>query len=212
MDYQLLKNHFHWIIFILIGLSIVGIAVFLWKIEPMYYINFFLNRQTNPALFILLMAFLPAFGFPWSVFLVLTGLKFGTLWGILIVALVMPVHMALSYLLAKTVLHNLLKKLLAIKGYNLPDLSSKRLFSGMVLFVALPGPPYVLKNYLLALLDIPFFLYLGVNWLIEFILSIPVVGIGGAAGARNWNILFLFIALLIVFILARFLFKKKTQK
>ena len=187
----------------------VLLALLIWKTDPVHWMQVLVNRDTNPVLFITLMAFLPVVGFPMTVFLILVGIKFGTLYGMLITALTMPVHMILSYFLARTFFQKLLQDLLTRKGYSLPEVTSRKAVVGVFIFLFLPGLSYALKNYLLAITEIRLPLYLAVNLSAQGVVTLPVAGLGGAAAEHNPIAIGLVLALIILVALGRWVYKKK---
>ena len=199
------------------GLAVLTVllatAVYIvWSLDPMRWVDFILHRDTEPVLFIALWAILPIIGFPITVFLVLAGVKFGILWGMVLTGLIMPIHMTASYALAKSLLHKPLKRLLTSRGYSLPDPSNRRVATGLIVFMALPGPSYAMKNYLLALLDMPFFSYLAMNWCIQGLLELPIIGLSGAAAQKDWTVFGLFAALVVVLLVIRWRIRKTRSQ
>jgi uncharacterized membrane protein YdjX (TVP38/TMEM64 family) len=152
------------------------------------WLDFILNKDTNPWVFVALMAVLPVLGAPISVFLVLVGVKFGVFWGIAITAGLMPLHMAASYAAAHSALRKPLKKFLASRGRALPELPENRKLAVSALFLAIPGPPYALKNYLLPLAGVRLGMLLLLGWPINLVLALPFVGLGGSAAEMDFRL------------------------
>jgi uncharacterized membrane protein YdjX (TVP38/TMEM64 family) len=187
-------------VLILTAISALIAAFILWQqgqapIEALYA---FLRHDIHPGLYILLMVFLPVFGFPMSPFLVLSGIKFGTAWGLGISLLIMPVHLVMCYLISKTFFRSMILMIMHSRGHNPPGFLTARPGKLMFLFLILPGPPYVMKNYILALTGLPFLSYIGLSWVVQGALAMPVVVLGGAASQQRWG---LFTAVLILLIL-----------
>jgi len=63
--------------------------------------------------------------------------------------------------------------------------------------VTVPGLPYAVKLYSLALTDLPFLRYLWIVWLFHVLNSIPFVGLGAAAATVSPLWLFVFAVLAI---------------
>jgi len=203
--FRLLSRYRFWAILIACAL----VALLAWKTDPVRWVQVLINRETNPILFIGLMTLLPVVGFPMTVFLILVGLKFGTMWGMLITALTMPVHMALSYILARTLFREFLQQLLRKRGYSLPEITSRRALTGVFIFLFLPGLSYALKNYLLAITDIRLRHYLAVNFCAQGVVTLPVAGLGGAAAASNPMAIAIFVAVIAMIALGRWVYKKR---
>jgi uncharacterized membrane protein YdjX (TVP38/TMEM64 family) len=61
--------------------------------------------------------------------------------------------------------------------------------------MALPGLPYTIKNFSLAILNIPFSIYFTVALVCNFLLALPFIGLGYAL-LTDKSIVLLFIAIL----------------
>lgn len=170
-----------------------------------------INRKTHPALLLSLYLVLPVFGFPISPFLILFGIKFGALLGNALVFAGLPLHLLGTYCLAQSVLGPWIQRLAEKHGFTVPQVPphSSIWFSSMFMFF--PGLPYFVKNYMLSLSGVPFFVYFLVGWSVNGIMGIPVVILGDAAG--DWNLLILGIAVLVfmAIALARIWIKKRFQ-
>ncbi len=153
--------------------------------DPQQWVDFAVNRDTHWALFIGLMASLPIFGFPISVFLFLTAIKFGFGLGVLLTFLIIPIHLAASWGLGRTLLYPYIQDYLKSRGYQLLHIPSRRTLLFVSLFVIVPGPPYFLKNYILALSGIHFRYYFVISWSMETAICIPVLGLGESVADMN---------------------------
>ena len=195
---------------LLIALLCISILIFFFiNHDIINKINEIINVKTPALLFLLLMAFLPSFGFPLSAFLILSGMKFGILGGLLAACLLMPIHMVLSFLITHSFLRNLIQKILHLMNYSLPSMPENKIVPFTVLFMGLPGPPYALKNYILALSGVPFRYYLGLGFPINMLLGIPFIGLGGSAMKMNISVFIVFFLLLVLgFIFIRWLKRK----
>ncbi len=165
------------LILILAGVALLGFA-FVRKDLIMQIISL-VNDKTPTPLFLVLFFILPIFGFPISVFLVVLGIKFGPIGGILLMLAVMPVHMAISFLLAK-VAGNFIQNLLSRWNYSIPQVPADKHLRFTFIVASIPVAPYTVKNFLLALAGIPFWLYLGMNWGCQAVLATPGVILGGS--------------------------------
>lgn len=145
---------------------------------PRDWLAFIMDRETHPALFILLMILLPMFGFPISPFLLLLGIKFGPYLAIGITTLIFAFHLALSYLLTHSFLRPQIVNLLAKTRYQIPRIQAERHLSFSILFMAVPGLPYAVKNFALAVLNIPFVIFFPVGLAANFVLALPFIGLG----------------------------------
>jgi uncharacterized membrane protein YdjX (TVP38/TMEM64 family) len=174
--------------------------------EASRWIAFVVNKDTHPVLFIALMTILPIFAFPISIFLILAGAKFGIALGALVTTCTMPVHLIASFLLANSFLRPYLEKIVEERGFAFPQFPKNRTFIYASLFVIIPGLPYVAKNYLLAMTGIRFRYYLGISWVLELVICIPVVGLGKSAAEMNLRLLALFTGIIVLgYLLSRWL-------
>jgi uncharacterized membrane protein YdjX (TVP38/TMEM64 family) len=186
--------------------AVAAAAVLFFSSGPSDWIRFIVNRDTHPLLFVLLMTLLPIFGFPISLFLVVAGIKFGIISAVGVTVLTIPVHLLASYFLANSLVRPYLERLLAKRGYRMPRIPREKTALYASVFVAVPGPPYALKNYLLALSGIPFCYFFFISWILELAICIPVVGIGRSLAEKNFELMALFGALIVaVYLLTRWL-------
>lgn len=156
-----------------------------------------INAHTPTPIFLLLLVLLPIFGFPMTPFLLVMGIKFGLGPGLALLFLVMPVHMSVSFALARLA-DKLLKKTLARIGYAIPRVPPDKRLRFSFLVSAIPVAPYAVKNFLLPLAGIPFRLYLSINWPCQGILSIPAVILGSSLATLNLPLLAAAIAAIII--------------
>lgn len=147
-----------------------------------------LKKPSAPLLFIMAMILLPPFGVPISFFLALAGLHFGVVGGMLLTFFVLPIHMIICYAVTQTFFRAPLKRFLARRGYKIPFLQTRRPGLAMFGFLLMPGPPYVLKTYLLAMTELPFHRFLFFNWGTETLITLPIVAMTGAAAEKNWTL------------------------
>lgn len=138
--------------------------------------------ENTPAIpFLVSMAVLPALGFPVSVFLMISGVKFGV-WGALAVsAAFYPVHLAFSFFIVKSLLKKRVVVYLTNRGYKTPRIPGNRMIFYGGMFAAIPGIPYAPKNYLLAMTNMPFRLYIAICWPIHILTGIPFIFLGKSA-------------------------------
>jgi len=189
---------------VLTALALAALAAFLYVLSlPGIEIGDFIHRFSEllqsrfpPAVFILAMILLPPVGVPLSLFLALAGLRFGPLDGIILTICVLPLHMTICYLVSHTFLRDPLLRYLTKKSLKPPILHAQRPGLAMVGFLLMPGPPYILKTYLLSLTGLPFHRFLLVNWSTECLITLPIVALSGAAAEKNW---YLFAAVLVIF-------------
>ena len=136
------------------------------------------NPQIHPAALLFGFFILPLFGFPVSVLLVLLGLRFGSLMGLVSMFLIMPLHLLVSFFLARSVFGEWIKKIAGekrVQGLQVPE---HRQLEFSFLFMAVPGLTYTMKNYLLPLSGVKFRYYFLLGWLVQGVTGIPFVILG----------------------------------
>lgn len=124
------------------------------------------ERLTNlhPAAFLGAMSLLPVIGFPISAFYFFAGVIYGWALGIPLCLAALAINMSLSYVFTRTLLRAPLSELVRKRGLSLPSVKTPtNQFRVTFLLRTVPGPPFSLQNYLLALAGIPFAIYLPVS-------------------------------------------------
>jgi len=110
----------------------------------------------NGWVLFLLMSLLPLVGVPMSILCIMAGAKFGPWEGLIITGVGVAINIITSWWIARKWLHRPVEKLLQKTHYKKPHLK-KGEYAGVCLLTALvPGPSYTLKNYFLALSNLPF--------------------------------------------------------
>lgn len=130
-----------------------------------------------PAFFVL-----PLFGFPISVVLLASGLKYGFALSILIASLGMAFHTFAAWHIAQGMLRRRLEAWLSQTRFDLPTIPQRHQIWFTALFVTVPGLPYVVKLYSLALTNLPFRRYMFIVWFFHVLNSVIFIGLGAAAG------------------------------
>jgi uncharacterized membrane protein YdjX (TVP38/TMEM64 family) len=177
--------------------------------EPSLILTEYLSRRIHPGIFITLMLVLPLLGVPIGIFLVLVGIKFGIVQGLLLSALIMPCHMALTYYLVHSFLRNWITTLLKPYKVSIPKLRNDQNRWHAFVFMLIPGLPYVAKNNLLALAEMPFVPYMVINWTAQFGLSIPFIILGSAIMEMDLRFLIAALTLLLGGYLLQLYIRKK---
>jgi len=144
-----------------------------------------INKNTPTHIFLGLMLVLPLVGVPLSVFIFVLGIKFGIGYGILILEIIMPLHILISYIIARTVRQPIKNFLVKRKNYHIPEIPENKLALFSFLFLAVPVLPYAAKNYVLPLAGVPFRYCMWLNWAIQGTLSIPFVILGKSTADMN---------------------------
>ncbi|MCB2184189.1 MAG: hypothetical protein KQH63_19360 [Desulfobulbaceae bacterium] len=180
-------------------LTAVAVGFYLFKagVHPDRSFSDFLILDVHPLIFIGFMLFLPMFGFSIGFFLVLVGMKFGALTGIVVTGFVMLVQIMASYMLGNSYLRPKMVAFLEKRQRSIPTLPDRGKIPVSFIFMVVPGLPYAMKNYLLAFSDLTFFQYVSVSWLAQFGLSIPFIILGKAVIQENFLLLVIAVSALL---------------
>ncbi len=108
-------------------------------------------HNVNPMAALPLMAVLPIVGFPISVVYLFAGARFGPLGGGVVVAAITAVHLVGTYLIAKSFLRAALQRVIERRHLHLPEIPEDEQAAICVIASLVPGLPYFVRNYLLAL-------------------------------------------------------------
>jgi uncharacterized membrane protein YdjX (TVP38/TMEM64 family) len=112
-----------------------------------------LQRVSRP-LALLMMATLPLLGFPISAVYLAAGSLFGPWLGTVAVLAVTAVHLLVVQLLARTVLRGPIERLRNKWSHRVPEVPADAQVSLVAMLVIMPGPPYFIRNILLALAEV----------------------------------------------------------
>jgi len=135
------------------GLLAMHFAEFEWR-ELWHDVPGWLERVNRP-LALALMATLPIIGFPVSAVYLSIGAIFGPMWGGLVVTGITLVHLAVTHVLARTLLRNRIERWRKKWNEKLPVISQGDNISLVAMIIIVPGLPYVARNSLLAVSGVP---------------------------------------------------------
>lgn len=161
------------------------------------------ERLTNlhPGLFLVAMSLLPVIGFPISAFYFFAGVVYGWAVGIPLCLAALAVNMSASYYLTRTLLRAPLSELVRRRGFELPSVkSSLNQFRITFLIRTVPGPPFAIQNYLLALAGIRFGIYLPVSLVGQGAIASAIVATTGllALHIEPWTLIAIALAFLFI--------------
>lgn len=108
------------------------------------------------------MALLPIAGFPIAVVYLVAGARFGPLWGGVVVAGITVVHLAGTHLIAKSFLRKPLQRFIEKRRAHLPEIPVDEQAAVCLIAALVPGLPYFIRNYVLALAGVKLRYYFGV--------------------------------------------------
>ncbi|QYM78437.1 VTT domain-containing protein [Horticoccus luteus] len=141
------------------ALALGTIAALLWRTQLDWHEVVAWVEALNAPLLLVLFCLLPLTGFSITVFYLVIGARFGPLVGGAFVAGATAVHLLGSHLIARSFLRGPLERFLARRHRHLPHIPEGE-NAGIALMGALvPGPPYFVRNYLLALSGVPLRIY-----------------------------------------------------
>ena len=100
------------------------------------------------------MAILPMFGFPILPVYLVAGVRFGALNGGVVVAVATAVHLVGSYFIARSFLRGPLERFLQRWHAHLPEVPDDEAAAVALIVALVPGIPYVIRNYLVAMTGI----------------------------------------------------------
>lgn len=146
-------------------------------------------RDAGPFAFFVAMALLPCIGFPLSAFTVVAGPVFGPTLGVptvvLCTILATSANVALSYALARCALRPLVERVLLWFGYSLPEIKPHNAWLVVLIVRIVPGPPFFLQSYLLALARAPFGIYMVVSTVVPACYLTATIILGDALARRD---------------------------
>ncbi|GAA5482961.1 hypothetical protein [Haloferula sargassicola] len=164
---------------------LIAAAALLWAFRDRLDADRWIDFGNTLPIPVLILAFLvlPLLGVPITIFLVLAGMRFGVVNGMLISTACIFFHNVAAYKLTHGIFRRRLRAWLESRGRSIPPIRKERqvLYTG--LFAAVSGPPYAFKLYLSALADIPFRVYLWVGAPIYAVFSLIPVATGAAASS-----------------------------
>ncbi len=108
------------------------------------------------------MAILPVFGFPIMPVYVVAGVRFGLVGGGAVVAFATAVHLLGSYLIARSFLRHPVERLLGRWHARLPHIPRDEEPAVALIAALIPGLPYFVRNYLLALAGVRLWVYMSI--------------------------------------------------
>jgi uncharacterized membrane protein YdjX (TVP38/TMEM64 family) len=190
--------------------ALLGVAAF-FAVKLGYIQNIIgvIDSDISPLLFILLMILLPLVGFPISVFLVVAGIKFDIPATVALWLVILPIHTQISYTAAKNLRPFLVRLLKNSMGYTIPSIPPHREAEFSFLFLAIPGLPYAVKNYLLPLAGAPFRYCVIMNCIVQGALGLPFIILGKSGAEKNSPLFYsALLSIVVLFIMLRWLKRK----
>lgn len=171
-------------------LAVIGVVLYLFA-RVGFNPEAFLGKidDTDPLAFFAAMAILPVFGFPVSVFYLYASAAFPLLEALLLCWGALAINMSASFFLARSILREPLERLLALRGWSVPDLKTSTHWQATIISRALPTP-FLAQNMLLSLGGIPYPIYIAGSMIMQGLIALAFVGLGeyllGQRGVGLW--------------------------
>jgi uncharacterized membrane protein YdjX (TVP38/TMEM64 family) len=138
------------------------------------------NMARGPLLAMVVV--LPMFGFSIGIVYLVIGAVFGGWVGLAVVGVITALHLLGSHWIARSFLRGPLERYLKRHKKKLPEPPQGAEKSVALMTVLVPGLPYFVRNYLLALSTIPLRTYFWICWPVYVIRSILVIFLGDFSG------------------------------
>jgi uncharacterized membrane protein YdjX (TVP38/TMEM64 family) len=137
---------------------IIGSAVLIGTLSHTVHLKTIHDWGThiNGWLLFVLMALLPLVGAPISIFCIMAGAKFGPWGGLATTGAAVAVNLLISWWIMRSWLREPVEKLLQRTPYKIPVIEKGEYAGVCLLTTLIPGPSYTIKNYFLALSNLPF--------------------------------------------------------
>jgi uncharacterized membrane protein YdjX (TVP38/TMEM64 family) len=169
--------------------------------------------QVNGWLLFAMMTILPLVGVPVSFLCVAAGVKFGPVWGLVLAAAAILLHLLGSYWIGNSILRKPLNWLFKRVGYPKPQIPEHHAIPICALIALVPGLPYVIKNYMMVLGDVKLGPLILACWPTHFISVTLAVLFGGFSGEMTWGKgIFLVCYLILVMGLTRVVYRRLRRK
>jgi len=145
-----------------------------------------------------LMAVLPVAGFPISVVYLIAGARFGPLWGGVVVAGVTAFHLLATHAVARSFLRGPIERFVHRKHKKLPEIPLDEQPAIAVIVGLVPGVPYFVRNYLLALSGVRLRTYFWICLPIYVARSFVTILLGDLSSDPNRRALMILVAVDVV--------------
>ena len=189
----------------LLGMAAIAVGIVLW--EKQFNVQDVLQRKdellhwlqgTHPAILLAALALLPLFGFPVSALLIIAGLTYGPLGGMIVSMLGLMLNNSFGYAIAAR-LRGPLQRWVEKKSVRVPVIPPNEYVKIVLLFRITPGLPLCFQNYLLGLARVPFATYFWASVPPQLVVVAGFVLTGGALFEGKWGMILLGVSLILVF-------------
>jgi uncharacterized membrane protein YdjX (TVP38/TMEM64 family) len=162
-----------------------------------------LIRDTHPLYFVLLMSTLPLIGLPIAAFYLYAGSVYVWWQAWALCTLALGINISISYPIARYLLASPISVLLAKYERSLPELTEVNQFRVTFLVRAIPGVPYFMQNYILALFGVRFVPYLVISLSIQSIFAAGMAAVPNLVEKTGWVPVAMVAALMLLLLLLR---------
>lgn len=152
-------------------------------------------RATNPVLFLGIMSLLPLAGFPIAAFYLYAGSAFPWWQASLLCSLALAVNISIAFPIARYFLAGPISQILERYRKTIPPLTRKNQFRVTFLVRSIPGIPYFMQNYLLAIIGVRFSHYFIISWLVQSVFAAGMAAIPHLVEKTGWVTGGIFLAL-----------------
>jgi len=169
--------------------------------------------EINGWLLFVSMVILPLVGVPVSFLFIAGGVKFGPVWGLVLAAAAILLHLLGSYWIGNSILRKPLNWLFKRVGYPKPQIPEHHAIPICALIALVPGLPYVIKNYMMVLGDVKLGPLIAACWPMHFISVTLAVLFGGFSGELTMGKkIFLVCYLVLMMGLTRVVYRRLRRK
>lgn len=155
-------------------------------------------NRLHPAAVLPFMAVLPVAGFPIMFVYLFAGARFGPVLGGVVVAGVTAVHLLATYFIARSFLRRPLERFIERRHRHLPQVPEDEGPAVALVAALVPGLPYVVRNYALALAGVKFRVYFWVCLPVYVARSYVSILLGDLSSDPSRKGLFIIIAIDVV--------------
>jgi len=122
-----------------------------------------------------------------SILGIMAGAKFGPLNGFAVTGVSISINLILSWWIARKWLRGPVQKILRKVEYKMPEMETNEYAGVCILTALIPGPSYTLKNYFLALSNLPFRIIFWIGLPAHSFAASPGILFGDFTGAMTWK-------------------------
>lgn len=161
------------------ALLMTGWALTSWKAPEIVEAIREVRAWVPAPLFLVAMALLPNVGLPISLTYAAAGLLYPPGLAIGLIWTGLAANLMISYPIGHQLLRGPVESWLARRQVVLPTLSQFNQYRLIYLLRAVPGVPFLMQNYILAVLNVPFVLYFSISLVVQGLIGTAVALVSG---------------------------------